>query len=631
MSVTFSQSEASRVIRTTMLTSRPNERGSRYRVVVSLVALSCLGCARGNRGASSLQHSEIKTPSSASIAHVKPKAGEEADGLALRALVDAPLSWREPNASLTSLRRIKVLGFNDLHGQLLGRSLEGRPVGGAAVLAAYFKQAARGFEGSTIIAHGGDMLGASPPYAALYQDEPTVNFVNLLGNAACSSTNRANPDCNLVAVVGNHEFDEGAEEALRMLRGGDHARGPFLGASYRGPSFPILGANVIDVSSGRPVAPAYVVKVVAGVRVGFVGVMLRDAGKFLIASGVRSLRFEDEAEHVNRGVAELKAQGVRAVVVLIHQGGNQAFAKDLPRDQSAVSGAIAEIVPRFDAEVDLVIAGHSHSPLLALLPNAGGRPTLVTEAFHSTTAFADVSLDVEPSTGDVVQKSARLVTTFGDAGPGLAADPGVAKFVEGVVASVRDRTERVVGEAAHSVTRKLDPSGQSAIGNLVADAQRAALGTDLAFTTPAWLRADLLPGKITWGDLFAVQPFGNRLMRLQLSGSEVIELLNQQWIDESYNRMLAVSGLSYTWDIHRPSGARVFDVTVGEEPIEANRSYGAAVNEFLAEGGELFGVLGQLPRKESGIGDLEALVRWVELQPKLNVTPDSRIVCSTVP
>lgn len=559
-----------------------------------------------------------------------PKKGEEADSIGLRELVREPTSWRSPlvNGEMpgAAVTRVKILGFNDFHGQLMGRTLEGRPVGGAAVLASYLKEAARGMEDATVIAHAGDFIGASPPESAFYQDEPSIAFANLLANAACSGSKRTDPHCNVVFTIGNHEFDEGSSELLRLLKGGNHPKGPFLGADYRGPTFPFVVSNVVDAATGNAILPPYVVKELRGVRVGFIGAVLRGSPAFLIGSGIREVRFEDEASHINRNVMELKEQGVHAVVVVIHQGGNQVFEPGFPRDQSAVVGPIVDIVRRLDAEVDVVVTGHTHSVLNALLPNAGGRPTLVTQAFHASTAFADIDLEIDSKSGDVTAKTARILSTFGDQAPGIDPDAQVQALVTQIHRSVERQTSQIIAQGKAELTRKLDRAGQSTLGNVLAEAQRTVTGSDLAFITPAWLRADLPQGPVSYGQLFAAQPFGNRLLKLELTGTQVRELLNQQWLDESYNRVLCVSGLSYSWDGRRPVTSRVVEISVGGAPLDLARKYSVTVNEFLAEGGEGYSVLSGVAKSDAGVGDLEALVRWAKRHPDLQSAEGNRIL-----
>ena len=496
---------------------------------------------------------------------------QDTDSLAFRELVALPTEHVDAEAKARAqpaqVQRIKLLGFNDFHGHLgTAKMLEGRSLGGAAVLASYFRAHTRGFEGRSVIAHAGDFVGASPAPSALFQDEPSIAFFAALSNQKCDRDGH-NPKCNLVGILGNHEFDEGVPELLRLLRGGNHANGPFLGKKYRGASFPVICANVVDSRSGKTILPPHVVKDVSGIKVGFVGAVLAGASWFLVKSGIASVRFEDEVTSINRSVAELKNQGVRAIVVIVHQGGHQRFSRDLPRDENSVSGEVKRTVGELDGEVDVVIAGHSHSVLSAILPNRDRRPTLLTQAFHSSTAFADIDLDVDAASGQVVAKRGRIVSTFGDTGPGLTPDEGIKKLVIEAEQSAEKRTRVVVGHASALISSDANADGESPLGDLVADAQRSVLRSDLAFTSPAWLRADIRSGPITWGDLFTIQPFGNRLMRVELSGREVLALLNQQWVVESYSRILHLSGLSYTWDARRPAGDRVTEVLVGGRPI----------------------------------------------------------------
>jgi 5'-nucleotidase len=503
--------------------------------------------------------------------------------------------------------RVRILAFNDFHGQLgAGRTVEGRPVGGAAVLAAYLREAAGGRLEAAFVVHAGDMIGASPPASALHQDEPSIEFFGMLGNEQCARDRGADPRCNLVVAVGNHELDEGQDELLRLASGGDHAAGPFLGRPYPGPRFRYLAANLVRAGTKETIfEPSVVRRTPGGASVGFVAALVRGAGRYLPPRGIAGLEFRDEADSINDAVADLQRQGVGAVVVVLHQGGEQDFtAKEGPE---AVSGKVAGIVTRLDDAVDLVVSGHTHALMNALLPNRAGRPIPVVQAGYAGTAFADVEVAIDGRSGDVLGGVSRIVSTFADEGAGLEPDPKVAAFVERVEDAVAAMTEVVVGEAAAALPLQPSCSGESALGNLLADAQRAAMGTDVALVTPAWVRAEIAAGPVTWGDLFAVQPFGNDLVSVSIRGDQLLVILEGQWTDPYKVRVFHVSGLAYTWDENRPPGARVRDARIGGSALDPGTNYTLAVSDFLADGGDELGILAALPRVARGPKDVEAL------------------------
>lgn len=546
----------------------------------------------------------------------------ESDSLALRELLNEPTEHRETRVKASQLIPVKLLGINDFHGSLSsGDQLGGRPLGGAAVLASYLRAHSRGFEGRVIIAHAGDFVGASPAPSALLGDQPSIDFFNQLSNGHCRSGAK-NVDCNLLGTLGNHEFDRGTTELLRLVHGGqkawnaEHRR-------YPGQAYPTICANVLNTVTGTPIFPAYLIKSVGATRIGFVGAVLSGAPWFLRKSGIAGLTFADEVETINRAVTALRQQGVRSIVLLIHQGAKQRFSRRLPRDASAVQGEAEDIIARLDA-IDVVVSGHSHSALSALVPNREGRPTLLTQAFHSGTAFSDIELGIDPDTGEIVRKRAVIVSTFADAGPGLVPDPDVEKLVRRAEQLAERKTSAVLSRTFVALTSELDQHGESAMGDLVADAQRAALRADMAFTTPSWIRAGLSRGEITWGHLFTAQPFHNRLVRVEMLGRHVVELLNEQWYVETYPRMLQVSGITFRWDARKPRNSRVVEVLVGDKPIELDRKYVAAVNEFLAEGGEGYSTLSRLRRTVTATTDISALAAYVKARPILGPPPMSR-------
>lgn len=528
--------------------------------------------------------------------------------------------WRDKHAADPhAWVRLKILGINDFHGQLsTGRQVANRPVGGAAVLASYLADAARQSRNGAIIVHAGDHVGASPPNSALLQDEPSISFLNMLANAHCRYNGRSDARCNLVGTLGNHEFDEGVQELRRLIDGGTHPQGPYLERPYRGARFPYICANVLDAHNGEPLLPPYVIKRVRGLPIGFVGAVLKETPSIVTPAGVAGLRFVDEADAINRYVTELKARGVAAIVVLIHQGARQTSysGPTVPAPQ-VLQGAIADIVTRLDSEVDVVVTGHAHGFTNALVQNAGGKPILVTQAFSAGTAYADIDLAIDPASRDIVEKSARIVTTWGDSGPGLTPHAPVERLVAQADAVVAPLVNRIVAVAGSAITRRETSAGESALGNLIADAQRAAMDSDFAFMNPGGIRADIDVGEITWGELFAVQPFSNDLVRMELSGAQIIALLEQQWAGQPFARILKVSGLSYVWDNARPIGSRIVAAQdAAGRPIDPALRYRVTVNSFLASGGDNFSILTEGTQRVVGPVDLDALTAYLERLPQ---------------
>lgn len=508
--------------------------------------------------------------------HEWDRDDEADDTIEMRRDAGRKLEWRSPEfhrGEKDSLLHVQLLGINDFHGQLSGgRRVANRPVGGAAVLAAYLQAAQQDtndpdLPDRTFIVHAGDHVGATPPESALLQDEPSIGFLNLLANRYCRYEDRRegrdlkrgwdddeakedrrdrrlHPKCNLVGTPGNHEFDEGKDELFRLLNGGNHVAGPFLENPYRGARYPTVSANVVHEKTGKPVLPPYAIKQVKNVRIAFIGAVLKETPTIVTPSGVAGLKFLDEADSINRYVRWLRTtEGIRTFIVLIHQGGRQTTYEGPTQPGGLISGQdIVNIVSRLDDDVDVVVSGHAHSFTNALLKNQNGAEILITQAFSSSTAYGDIDLLIDQHTRDVVAKSASIVTTFADAGPGLTPDPQVAELVAQAQAKVAPLVDRMIGHAATDLLRAESPSGESSLGNLIADAQRAALGTDFAFMNPGGIRADLSAGPVTYGELFTIQPFGNSLVRMDLTGQQIYDLLNQQWINQPFPRILKHPG-----------------------------------------------------------------------------------------
>ncbi len=604
---------------------------------------------------------------------------KEHDSLEHRAQAATRTYWRaEHAANPKSWVRFKILGFNDFHGQLEPRTLFGRPVGGAAVLASYLRAETASADDGAIIVHSGDHVGATPPVSALLQDEPSISFLNMLANKHCAEVEgddddeddrpgkktekhhakegrhhveegkhramtgrrfddeRFDPRCNIVGTLGNHEFDEGVDEMLRLINGGIHANGPFLDANYGGAVFPYVAANVVDSRSGKPLLPPYVIKRIGGVPVAFIGAVLTETPTIVTPTGVAGVTFLDEAESINSYVPELKARGVRAIVVNIHQGTSQRyFSGSTDPEPQDVGGSIGPIISALDDEIDIVVSGHWHRFTNALMANKNGKQILVTQAFSRSTAYADIDVAIDPHSRDIVEKSAEIATTWGDQGPGLSPDEDVAELVAEASAIVQPLVERVIGQSAADILRATSAAGESALGNLIADAQRAAMGTDIAFMNPGGIRADIAVGPVTWGELFTVQPFNNDLVKMELSGAQIIALLDQQWAGQPYARVLKASGIRYTWQENDPTQfadntVLPASIVINGQPLDSSAIYTVTVNSFLAAGGDNFSVLPTGGNRVIGPVDLDALITHVQgLSQPFSATIEGRI--QTVP
>lgn len=525
--------------------------------------------------------------------------------LVVASLLPGVAAALEPGAE-RNIAHVQILAANDIHGQVTtGRTLNGQPVGGIAYLDAYMDAQEAEFKGATIRAEVGDTVGASPPVSALLQDEPTIAIMNEM-------------DFD-IGALGNHEFDEGRAELFRLLNGGCHPVTEPLTGFFEGTSWPRLAANVVDRATGQPILPPFKVIRAGGVRIGFIGVVTTDTPNIVIAGATKRLAFYDEARTIDRYVNILKRQGIETIVVLAHQGGA------LNSTTGQLTGPIVDIANAIDDEVDVIASAHFHTGFVGTVDGK-----LITQAFSYTTALADIRLEIDRKTGDVVSKRASIITTWNNGN--IVPDPKIVAMVDEYTEIVGPIVDEVIGTAAVDITREQNPSGESALGNLIADAQRWQTGADFAFMNPGGIRSDIAAGEVTWGELFSVQPFGNDLVTMDLTGEQIYALLNQQW-QANGPRFLQISGLEYTWDASRPVGDRVVEVRVaGDAALDPNASYRIVVNSFLAGGGDSFTVLTQGTNRQIGVPDLDALVDYIaQLSRPFDAQIEGRIETDTGP
>jgi 5'-nucleotidase len=554
-----------------------------------------------------LAHDDIDDPKDNTV-----QMRKQVDGLVV--------TWRDPKRAASKvvkpLRRFKILGFNDFHGQLsTGRLVSNRPVGGAAVMASYLHAAEAQAQDGSIIVHAGDFVGASPAASALLQDEPSIMFLNMLGNADCTYKSRMNQKCNVVGTLGNHEFDEGSKELKRLIGGGNHPKGPFLESPWMGARVAYINSNVTRSAGGQPLIPPVAIKQIKDVKVAFIGSVLKETPTIVTPTGVAGLNFGDEAAGINAQVAKLKAKGIRAIVVTIHQGQSQSPSSENPTNPNGAeptSGAIVNIVRQLDDDVDIVVSGHSHSFMNTLISNNNGKKILVVQAFSASTAYDDIDVAIDPATKDIVEKSARVLTTWADQGPGLTPDTAVASLVHQAETTVALLVNQVIGTAANALTTNENSAGESAMGNLIADAQRAATGTQVAFMNAGGIRAGIAAGPVTWGNLFTVQPFGNSLVTMKMTGAQIMAVLEQQW-GANFQRIMKTSGITYTWNATAPIGSRVVagSVKINGVDLVPGQVYTVTCNNFMATGGDGYTVFTQGTNQTGGAVDLDALIAYI--------------------
>ncbi len=488
---------------------------------------------------------------------------------------------------------VQLLAFNDFHGALdlpTGRdgAVNGVPAGGLAYFATHLK-AQEQENRHTLTISNGDLIGGSPLLSALFRDEPTVEAMNLL-------------DLD-VAAVGNHEFDEGVTELQRIIQGGQchPLDGCLDGTGYDGSGADWLAANVVDRTSEKPILPPYQIYNFQGARVGVIGLTLDETPTIVSAEGIEDVRFLPEVETINRYVAELQRKRVETIVVSLHEGGT---AGTDPNGCTDPTGPAFDIATAVDDAVDVVLTGHSHQGFVC--DDIDGK--LVTQGLANGRLITDVDLSIDRRTGDVTTATAQNVVVTRSVTP----DPAAQALVDRYKQIAEPIANRVVGSVSTDITRAAAPSGESALGNLIADAQLAATkdaGAVAAFMNPGGVRADLLAGPVTYGEAFTVQPFNNLLTTLDLTGTQLYALLNQQF---AVNRVLAPSStVAYTVS----SGSRTVvpgSLSIGGVPVDPATTYRITVNSFLAGGGDGFSVLTQGTDVVNQPGfDVDALIAYI--------------------
>lgn len=513
---------------------------------------------------------------------------------------------------------IKILGINDFHGQISsGRTVKNEPVGGAAVLAAYLKEAQSGMEDRTVITIMGDLVGASPPSSGLLNDEPSILFINSLGNNQCKPESRMDPLCNIVATVGNHEFDKGQKAMFDLIYGTNNPPTDswFPLPYYPGSSYPYVSANIVDAQSGQPLFPPYTIKLIHNIPVAFIGAVLKNAADSMFPANAEGVKFLDEAESINHYIPEIKARGANIIIVLIHEGGNQSPYEGDTQTGRTVEGHIKEVVYYLDDEVDVVMGGHTHQFLNTYLPNRNGHKILVTQANSYSAAFAEIDLKINANNHKVKSKSAKIVTTYANRWPGTNPDAQAMEIVKLAEDKIEPIISSHVGTSQYDLLRKQNDDGESNLGNLVADAFKTVMNTEMGMTNPSGIRDDLKSGEVNWGNIYSILPFSNWIVTVTLTGNDIYDLLEQQWMG-SYINMLQISGFTYTYDSRKPLGHKIIEIKHQNKPLVKEKIYTIATSDFLASGNGVFSVMKRGKIINIGKSDHDTVIAYIKNLPQ---------------
>ncbi|NUR86526.1 MAG: bifunctional metallophosphatase/5'-nucleotidase, partial [Nonomuraea sp.] len=508
---------------------------------------------------------------------------------------------------------VRLLALNDFHGNLepptgsSGRMVDenGNTVeaGGAVYIATHMKQLA---DKNTIEVAQGDLIGASPLISAAYHDEPSVEFMGKIGVK--------------VSAVGNPEL-------RRIMYGGCHpVDGCSPAGAWTGAKYDYVGANVLFKNPneksdalaalgtsaqaktllkdwGVPALPPVSIKWMNGVPIGFIGLVTQTTPTIVTAEGIKDLKFVDEVKAANVASKLLKLFGVKAQVVLVHEG-DQVTAGQSPDACSVVAGAGTRIATQVDPEIDMILSGHSHQAYLCKVKDPAGNDRLYSQGGSFGRVITQVDAQINTRTRDFVRSSVvadnHVVTRD------VAPDPDIAQFVQTWKDRVAPVANKPVGKITADIGNPATPTGETPLGDLIADGQLAATKTggnaQIALMNPGGVRAPLTfagspagegDGVVTYGEAFTVQPFNNLMQVVTLTGAQLKTVLEQQFTggpnNQAFTKILQPSAnLTYTYSRSAAWGSKVSNIKIDGVPVTDTQSIRVAANNFLVGGGDAF-------------------------------------------
>jgi 5'-nucleotidase len=518
---------------------------------------------------------------------------------------------------------LQLLAFNDYHGHLQAETpgtVDGAPAGGSEYLSAKLSELRRGHSNTLTVA-AGDLVGGSPFFSGFFHDEPSVESLNAMGLD--------------ISSVGNHEFDEGVAELLRMQAGGCHPVDGcyFPGSPYAGADFEWLSANVVDENGDTPL-PAVAIRTIDRVPVAFIGMTLEATSTLVAAAGIKGYDFLDEAETANHWAQILKRRGIKAIFVLLHEGG---LPNPLEVDGcEGITGPIVGINARLDPEIDGVITGHTHVPYNCMLKDPLGNERPVTSAYSYGRVVTEMNMVLDRKTGDVRRSSLRVVNhpVYQNE---LTPDPALTAVIDKWAPLAENIGSLPVGTITADINRGGEPTGsdrgvESSAGNLTADAQQwstSAAGAVVAFMNPGGVRSDLTyadssgegDGVVTFAEAQTFQPFGNTLLTFPMTGAQIVSVLEEQCQPSGSSRPILHLGISegFSYDLSTTvvdgncTDVAVSNVQLHGTALDPAATYMVTANNFLADGGDNFTTFAEIDTsmRIDGGNDLDALIQYL--------------------
>jgi len=497
----------------------------------------------------------------------------------------------KPKASLTTTQIasiivnarfpvVTILHTNDFHMYLLGstNATTKKPIGGSARIYTLVQQE-RAYNPNTLLVDAGDIIGGGPPIGAFFYGKDVIEVYNAMGYD--------------IATTGNHEFDWGYAKFKEIT----------APANYK-----YINANIVDSNTNSTILPPYSIKSFGFVNIGFIGIDTTDLPVLVNPTGIEGLTVLDPTATINNYATSLKDK-VEYTVVLSHLGYD-------------VDKTVAAKI----SNVNLIIGGHSHTvrtePYVV-----NGIPIVQTGNYGNNVGKEVVEFVATPTGAKIVGFRYNLIPITDS----LPEDPTIKALIAPYYDEVTKKMSVVIGEALVDLDgeRANVRSKETNLGDYIADWMRAISGADIAITNSGGIRASIPKGPITVGSVYTTIPFDNLLVKLELTGAQVVTALENGYsmVETVQGRFSQISGIRVKVDLKKPAGSRVVEVLVNGKTIELGKVYTVAVLDFMAAGGDGYAVLKEAKSSKWVTGNWmrDDLVDYIIAHPQVNVTVDGRI------